>query len=160
MAQLRDRSNKIILHVDVIKHEEENMVSNVRLVFQENVFVNDDAGWKDEIQAEICWYQLKLIKNEISNFIKSARDWTELPLSELAKKFFTGIWSLGTDYSTQRFKLEFKPLYHSPSKTDGFTVRIDIVSNFQKQQEFESDYTSLVNFINDLESECLENAPF
>jgi hypothetical protein len=155
MAELRDKLNRKVLHVQIVKHEGEKLLSNVRLVFQESLFVDNEIGWKDEIQAEVCWYNLPLIRTEVLSFIQAGRLWSDLPLSELAKTSFTGVWNLGKDYSTQRFEIEFKPLYHTPTKTDGFTVRVDINPNIWQEQEFATEYTSLVNVINDLQMSVL-----
>jgi hypothetical protein len=151
MAELRDTLNRKVLHVELEKQEAEKIFTNVKLVFQKQIFVDNNVGWIDEVQAELCWYKLKIVRSELVGFIDAAKCWSALSLSELAKTFFTGHWSLGSDFSTERFDIQFKPLSHTPTKTDGFTVCVDICfGNLWKTQEFSSDYTSLVNFIQDL----------
>jgi hypothetical protein len=151
MAELRDTLNRTVLHVDLEKSEPEQIFSTVKLVFQKHIFVDNTVGWIDEVQAEICWYKLKIVRSELIDFIEAATYWSELSLAELAKTFFAGSWSLGSNYSTERFNLELKPLSHTPTKTDGFTVFLDInFGKLWKTHEFSSDYTSLVNFIQDL----------
>ena len=156
MAELRDILNRTVLHVELEKLEAEQIFTNVKLVFQNYIFVDNNVGWIYEVQAEICWHKLRINRSELVNFIEAAKTWSELSLSELGKTFFTGHWSLGINYSTERFDIEFKPLSHTLTKTDGFTVCVDIsFGKLRKTQEFSSDYTSLVNFIQDLSASVL-----
>lgn len=156
MAELRDRLNRTVLHLDLEKQEAEQIFTNVKLVFQKHIFVDNNIGWIDEVQAEICWYKLKIVRSELLSFIDAAKCWSALSLSELAKTFFTGHWNLGNNFSTERFDIQFKPLSYTPTKTDGFTVCLDITfGGLRKTQEFSSDYTSLVNFIQDLSTSLL-----
>lgn len=156
MAELRDGLNRTVLHVDLEKQEAEHLFANIRIVFQKHIFVDNNVGWIDEVQAELCWYKMKLIRSELISFIDAAKKWSELSLAELGKTFFKGRWMLGGNFSTERFDIEFKPSGHTPTKTDGFTVCVDIsAGSLRKTQEFSSDYTSLVNFIQDLSAGVL-----
>lgn len=151
MAELSDRLNRTVLHLDVKASDAEYLFSDVRLVFQNRIFIDNRIGWIDDVQAELRWYKLAPGRAALNDFIDAAKQWMELSLAELAKTAFTNRWQLARNYSAERFSIEFKPLYHTPAKTDGFTVSLDIRSRtLRKEQEFSSDYTSLVNFIRDL----------
>lgn len=151
MAELPDNRNKTVLHIDIENSDGRYIFINVALVFQRNINVTD---WKDEILAEMRWYKLAAERDEILDFLDKAKRWISLSLAELARTSFGGRWNLGANDYTESFELEFKPLAVSPEKTDGFTVIADIsyghYNDFFHTEEFHSDYTSLVKFVDDL----------
>ena len=149
MAELSDYLNRTVLHVDFEKQDAERLFSNVKLVFQHRVFIDNSIGWINEIQSEVKWYKLQIDPAALVSFINAAKSWSELSLSKLSKTFFSGTWNLGT--AGDRFDIEFNPLAHALTKTDAFTVSLYIGSRkLWKKYDFPSDYTCLVDFIKDL----------
>ena len=149
MAELRDWLNRKVLHIDIKEQHSLGSVSNVRLVFQIDSFIDNEVGWKTKAEGELRWYDFPLDISEVADFLSAARDWLGLPLNELGKTFFSGKWNWGTEDSN--FHLEFGPYSQTPSKTDWFTVSLEIASQvLQRVETFHVDHSCLAIFVSGL----------
>ncbi len=146
MAELRDWLNRKVLY----------LVSDadavlVRLVFQNDVFIDNEIGWKVQKEAEVAWYNFDISQGSIDSFVSTAKAWLNLPLDELANTFFSGSWELGSNESV--FNIEFGLYEETPSKIDWFTVNIDIRhKNLSYSEKLHVDHSCFNNFVTELES--------
>jgi hypothetical protein len=147
MAELRDWLNRKVLHIDFLEHDNN---ANIRLVFQDEVFIDNTVGWQIQTQAEMIWYNMPLHTSGIQQFLQEAGEWLKLPLEELSKTYFSGTWDFsGVDES--RCTIEFGLYEQTPSKVDWFTVSLDI--SFQKlhwRDTLHVDHSCLKMFVDGL----------
>jgi len=149
MAELRDWLNRTVLYIH-LPDASLSPVGEVRIVFQRNVFIDNETGWRDETEAEIRFYKFCFNQADINQFVTEAKHWLSLPLSSLGTTFFAGTWGLGA-HETHRFDLTFQPYHSTPSKTDWFMVHVTIRSDAVAWEEnLHVDYTCLALFIDGL----------
>lgn len=150
IAEFRDWLNRTALHLDLRDDASEFTIGQIRIVFQKNRFVDNVVCWRDDVQAEIRLYNFFFSRSDIDEFVIAAKHWLELPLELLGSTHFSGKWRLGATESNQ-FNLEFRPYYSTPSKTDWFTVRVEIsTEEFSWTKELHSDHSCLALFIEGL----------
>jgi hypothetical protein len=153
MAELHDRLNRRVLHINVLDKNQIPMTGDMRLVFQKNVFIDNVIGWRDETRAELRLYNFAYSSEGIGEFVTAAKRWLELPLNLLGSTFFSGQWSLGAGWEN-KLDLDFQLYKATPSKTDWFTVNISMKNEAITWSEaFHIDYTCLAILVEGLEAE-------
>jgi hypothetical protein len=150
MAEFRDWLNRKVLNLSFDQKSSEVLTGNIHIVFQQNIFIDNNIGWRDELKAEIKLYQFRFNQQAISEFVIAAKNWLKLPINELGSVYFNGKWSFGFGEDNQ-LDLDFQPYYSTASKTDWFNLSITIKSEaLIWEEEFHTDYSCLALFVEGL----------
>lgn len=150
MAEFRDWTNRIVLYIDVKEHKLEHSIGDIKVVFQKKVFIDNKIGWLNEVEAEVNFYDFYFSRANINEFVNSANNWLKLPIDKLGSTYFFGDWNLGIG-NKNILTLGFDKYYSTPSKTDWFTVTIDIKSvPLDWSINIHTDYSCLALFVDGL----------
>ena len=148
MASLRDKTNKRAFHIDIQDIVGEVIYATVRLTYQKEEF--NDTGWAEVIEKEFCWREIKLSRATVIEFKRAVLDWEALPLEKLSTTYFSGFWEFCIN-DNAKCNIRVGLYQETPSKTDGFLVKIKVVlGKIRRIERFHLDRNCLLYFANEI----------